>query len=640
MKVALQLGADAILVAHAFLWAMVFRLEGTAFAQNPEVWIAMLVATVATLGSFWFLGLYQAMVRFINGNLLVVIAVGAVIGCLSLYLAGLSVDAKLPRSVPILFAICLFLSVGGLRFLAQTYFRDSRRPNKQPVIIFGAGEAGPQISRSLLHGREYAPVAFVDDDTDLHDLIVAGLKVFPATQIRSLIKTTGTQVVLLAVPSMSRARRREILGLLEDLKLDIKTIPGLSEIISGKATVSDLRTVSPEDLLGRDPVDPDPELLGRTVTGRVVMVSGAGGSIGSELCRQILQMSPAVLVLFEISEYSLYSIEAEVSAISARSDLPTAIIPVLGSVQNDRLLEATIRAFGVQTIFHAAAYKHVPLIEENVVEGIRNNIFGTLAISSVSRRLGVTDFIMVSTDKAVRPTNVMGATKRVAELICQAHAQETSTTCYSSVRFGNVLGSSGSVIPRFRQQIEAGGPVTVTHRDITRYFMTIPEAAQLVVQAGALAKGGDVFVLDMGEPVKILDLAVSMVKLHGLTPYIVDHPDDVAAESDDFPICITGLRKGEKLYEELLTGNNPSPTQHPRIWTASEAALPMAELQHTLGRLRHACDTGDLPKIHDILRELPIAYAPLYPGVHDLIWTAEQARFDPQTKERQKRLSA
>lgn len=323
----------------------------------------------------------------------------------------------------------------------------------------------------------------------------------------------------------------------------------MSDIISGKAKISELRTVSAEDLLGRDPVAPDTELLGRNITGRVVMVSGAGGSIGSELCRQILTQNPSVLVLYDVSEFALYAIEAELSATATRLQHQTKVVPILGSVQHSRRLEAAIKAFKVQTIYHAAAYKHVPLVEENVVEGIRNNVFGTLAITLAAQKLGVENFILISTDKAVRPTNVMGATKRMAELICQAHAREGSSTVFSMVRFGNVLGSSGSVIPRFRAQIESGGPVTVTHKDINRYFMTIPEAAQLVIQAGALGQGGDVFVLDMGEPVKIMDLAFSMVKLHGLTPYLVDHPNQILPDKGDIPICVTGLRKGEKLYE-------------------------------------------------------------------------------------------
>lgn len=451
----------------------------------------------------------------------------------------------------------------------------------------------------------------MDDDLRLQNLSVGGLQVNAPDRIPQLLRETGAQIVLLAIPTLDRARRREIVSHLENLKVEIKTIPDFSDIINGKAKISELRAVTAEDLLGRDPVTPDPNLLSKNIEGRVVMVSGAGGSIGSELCRQILRQRPKALVLFDVSEFALYSIETELSATATHLQSSTRIMAILGSVQNSHVLEDAISAFGVQTIYHAAAYKHVPLLEDNVVEGVRNNVFGTLAITSVAKKLGVEKFILISTDKAVRPTNIMGATKRIAELICQAHAQENSDTIFSMVRFGNVLGSSGSVIPRFRDQIQSGGPVTVTHMDITRYFMTIAEASQLVIQAGAMGKGGDVFVLDMGAPVKIMDVAIGMVKLHGLVPYIIDHPDQILPEKGDIPICVTGLRKGEELYEELLIGNNPSSTLHPRIMTASEVSLPMTSLMSALDCLRQACEDVDVQRIIGILQELPLDYVPI-----------------------------
>jgi FlaA1/EpsC-like NDP-sugar epimerase len=623
-KIALQLALDTILVAISFLGAMLFRLESLDFLGQPAIWGAFLSSITATLLAFWGLGLYRVVVRFITGRILIIIGKGAVVAAISLYATGTFFDASIPRSVPIIFAVFAFLSVGGLRFAARTYLRNSNHLNKRPVIIYGAGEAGLQLLNALFHGHEYLPVALVDDDPSLQNLGIGGLRVYAPDRIPRLIHETGARVILLAIPRMGRARRREIVSALEDLQLEIKTIPGMSDIISGKAKISELRTVSAEDLLGRDPVAPDTELLGRNITGRVVMVSGAGGSIGSELCRQILTQNPSVLVLYDVSEFALYAIEAELSATATRLLHQTKVVPILGSVQHSRRLEAAIKAFKVQTIYHAAAYKHVPLVEENVVEGIRNNVFGTLAITLAAQKLGVENFILISTDKAVRPTNVMGATKRMAELICQAHAREGSSTVFSMVRFGNVLGSSGSVIPRFRAQIESGGPVTVTHKDINRYFMTISEAAQLVIQAGALGQGGDVFVLDMGEPVKIMDLAFSMVKLHGLTPYLVDHPNQILPDKGDIPICVTGLRKGEKLYEELLIGNNPEPTKHPRIMTASEVSLPYDVLMAALDRLIQACENFDLPAIVAILHELPLEYAPLSTDIADLLWNADQ----------------
>lgn len=624
-KTALQITVDAALIFLSFVAALLIRLESLSLLSKPQVWFALLTAIALTLLAIHVSGLYRTMVRFLTGKTLVTIGFGASIAAIALAIAGLAFQANLPRSIPIIFGIFVFLCLSGARFAARQVFRNSVRLIKRPVIVYGAGDSGLQLLNALFHGREYAPIALIDDDHSLHNLSVGGLRVYAPEQIEELAQATGTQIVLLAIPSASRARRREIVQAIQDLGLEIKTIPGMMDLISGKARIAELSTVSPEDLLGRDPVPPDTALLSENVTDCSVMVSGAGGSIGSELCRQILAQNPSTLVLFEVSEFALYSIEAELSETAARLQKPTRIITVLGSVQHPRRLEAAIKAFRVQTIYHAAAYKHVPLVEENVVEGIRNNVFGTLAITDAARKLGVRNFILISTDKAVRPTNVMGASKRIAELICQAHARETTQTVFSMVRFGNVLGSSGSVIPRFREQIERGGPVTVTHKDITRYFMTIPEASQLVIQAGAMAKGGDVFVLDMGEPIRILDVATSMIKLHGLKPYLADHPDQASAKDGDIAICITGLRKGEKLYEELLIGNNPSPTAHPRIMTASEVSLTMDELQEVLDRLFQACVDFDLPTIVAILHELPLEYMPQSDAIADVIYAEQNA---------------
>lgn len=622
VKIALQVILDAALVLISCVAAMWFRLENISFMSELSFWKAIFATITFTIAIFGFFGLYRAMVRFITGKILITVIKGAVLGALSLYLTSSAFNAFLPRSVPIIFAILVFLSVGGLRFFARTLFRNPSHSTRRPVIVYGAGEAGRQLVNSLFHGRDYAPVALIDDDPKLQNLGIGGLRVYAPDQMPRLVEKMGAKIVLLAIPTLGRQRRREIVEALEDLQLEIKTIPDLSEIISGQAKISELRAVSPEDLLGRDPVEPNPELLGANITGRSVMVTGAGGSIGSELCRQILNQKPSTLVLFEASEFALYTIEAELSSMADYLKLSTKIVPILGTIQSGRRIEDAINAFGVKTIYHAAAYKHVPLVEDNVVESIRNNVFGTLKVVTSAKKLGVEKLIMISTDKAVRPTNVMGATKRIAELICQAHANEPSQTVISMVRFGNVLGSSGSVIPRFREQIERGGPITVTHKDITRYFMTIPEASQLVIQAGAMGVGGDVFVLDMGEPVKIMDVAMGMVKLHGLTPYLVDHPDQVLPEKGDIPICVTGLRKGEKLYEELLIGNNPMPTQHPRIMTASEVSLSIDELTPILDRLCTACDDVNLDEIIGILHELPLDYSPM--GSKITYWGTDQ----------------
>ena len=623
-KITMQLFMDTILLSVSFLGAALLQIESLPFVAQLVFWGALVFSIMATLLTFWAMGLYRCIVRFVTGNILVVVGKGAVLAGVSLYAYGLVFEINLHFFVPINFALFSFLLVGGLRFAARTYLRKLDHFNKRPVIIYGAGAAGLQLLNSLFHSQEFAPIALIDDDPSLHDLDLAGLCVYSSDKILRVVQETGAEAVLLAIPSVSRARRLEIVSALEDLNLEIKTIPSMTDIIHGNAKISELRTISADDFLGRDPVAPVPELLSENITGLVVMVSGAGGSIGSELCRQILNQIPSVLVLYEISEIALYTIEAELTAMARRSQYQVKIVPILGSVQNGPRIESVLRAFKVNTIYHAAAYKHVPLVEENVAEGILNNVFGTLEITRAAQNFGVANFILISTDKAVRPTNVMGATKRIAELICQASKRESSPTIFSMVRFGNVLGSSGSVIPHFLAQIKAGGPITVTHKDINRYFMTMSEAAQLVIQAGALGKGGDVFVLDMGEPVKIMDLAFSMVKLHGLTPYMVDQPDQILPDKGDIPIFITGLRKGEKLYEELLIDSNAEPTKHPRIMTKFEVSLPYNVLEEVLDRLLQSCKKSDFPVIFDILHELPLNYAPLNADFSDLVWKADQ----------------
>lgn len=624
-KIAIQIAADSAVLLGCFIFAMAIRLESIAFASDPKAWLAFAPSAAAALATFGLSGLYRTLVRFLTGRIIVAIGRGvAVLAFMMLLLNAFGV-AGVPRSVPIMTAAFALLSIGGFRFLVRQIFRGPLQLSKRPVAIYGAGEAGLELLNSLFHGRDYAPIAFIDDDRRLQGLIIGGCRVYPPSALPQLKSSVELDAILLALPNIGPARRREILRQLEALDLEVKTIPSLSDIIGGKAKISQLRHISPEELLGRDPVPPDEQLLGRNITGKVVMVTGAGGSIGSELCRQILGQSPRALVLYENSELALYSIDAELTEAAKRLAATTKIIPILGSVQDEARLDEVMKAFKVETIYHAAAYKHVPIVEENVVEGIRNNVFGTLAVASLAHENGVERFILISTDKAVRPTNVMGATKRVAELICQSLAEQDTQTVYSMVRFGNVLGSSGSVIPRFTSQIEAGGPVTVTHPEINRYFMTIPEASQLVIQAGAMARGGDVFVLDMGKPVKIADLAVTMVKLHGLKPYFVDHANEGPCDDGDIAIQFTGLRKGEKLYEELLIGNNPKPTAHPRVMTASEAYMPMSKLIEALNSLRHACEQFNVSQARAILERLPIDYTPTDNEIGDLAWIASHA---------------
>ncbi len=625
-KFLLLLCADGVSVIFSFFASMVARLETISFCYDSKIWGVILATLIVTLVLFRAIGIYSVVSRYITGKFFFLAVKGALLASLSLFLIGLLFEANLPRSIPIIFWVLVFLSIGGYRFFLRSVFRTGNRSNTRRAIIYGAGECGLELLNSLFHGQDLAAVAFVDDNPDLNGFSVGGINVFLADNIGDLIKKTDAKVILLAMPSLSEGRRREIINYLSPFGLEIKTVPRISKIVNGLAEISQLRVVSAEELLGREPVDPDLELLDKNLFGKAVMVSGAGGSIGSELCRQILQQKPTVILLFENSEFNLYKIEEELSNDVERLKLQTSIVPILGSIIDRSRVEGVIKTFKIETIFHAAAYKHVPLVEENVVEGIKNNVFGSLVVASAAKDLGVRNFTMISTDKAVRPTNVMGATKRIAELICQAYAAERSGTIFSMVRFGNVLGSSGSVIPRFRSQIKSGGPLTVTHKDINRFFMTIPEAAQLVIQAGALGKGGDVFVLDMGQPVKILDLAETMVQLCGLKPVIVDDLDQFLPKSNQIAIHITGLRKGEKLYEELLIGRDPSPTTHPRIMTASEDYLPTKELTAWLDSLLVACDKADLPRIMVILKKMPLDYEPTGEKIFDLTWNSNDRK--------------
>lgn len=611
-KIAFQIVFDAGLIGSAFLLAIFLRLESIAPLGHLSTLLLTATLILATVALFYWVGLYKTLVRFVTGNVLRGIGKAVVLSTALLIILARVENVSLPRSVPFIYALLLYAAIGSSRFIIRDLFNRPMKANKKPVVIYGAGVAGLELLNSLANSKTYQPVAFVDDSAALHNLTIGGLRVYAPNRMHELAQIKDVQVILLAIPSASRSRKQDIVKALSCHGFEIKTIPSIADIIAGKATIAELRDVTPEDLLGREPVLPDTDLLQQNITDKVVMVTGAGGSIGSELCRQILAQGPAALVMFEISEYALYSICTEIEDVLVADQKQITIHPVLGSVQNAEKLAQVVKDLAVETLFHAAAYKHVPLVEENIVEAVQNNIFGTHVTATVAREHGVQNFILISTDKAVRPTNVMGASKRVAELICQAYALEPGRTTFSMVRFGNVLGSSGSVIPRFKAQIESGGPVTVTHPDINRFFMTIPEASQLVIQAGALAKGGDVFVLDMGEPVKIVDLAKTMIRLHGLEPYVSTNcQGDDHGKHGDVEIVFTGLRRGEKLYEELLIGNDPKETHHPRIMSASEASMQLDQLNTYLARLADSCRAFDAEGIVQVLKELPLDYAPM-----------------------------
>ncbi len=633
----LHLAVDAFLILATFAAALVLSGAPREQLTDPVTWAVMVPVLPVTLALFSYFGLYRAILRYITGNAMRSVVIGAIAGATTMLAASATLGGVVSPAVAAIHAMTMLLAVGGIRFWGRAVLRKPAIRNSTPVIIYGAGKAGQQLVAALYLGNEYLPVALVDDDTRLHGTTINGVRVFPSTDLRALTEQWQVREVLLAMPSLSRMRRRRVVSRLETLGVEVKTIPSMGDVVAGRARFTDLRPITPEDLLGRDPVPPNKALMQRNISGKSVLVTGAGGSIGSELCRQIVGQNPAVLVMLDVSEYALYALATELR--DSLGENGPILVPVLGSVQNPRRMRAILRRFKVQTVYHAAAYKHVVMVEENQIEGLHNNVFGTRVIAEAAAECGVEHFILVSTDKTVRPTNIMGASKRLAELVCQALAQEgRGNTVFSMVRFGNVLGSSGSVIPRFRDQIERGGPVTVTHRDVTRYFMTIPEAAQLVIQAGAMARGGDVFVLDMGEPVRILDLARSMIRLHGLTPYMLDENGKPEGQVEDIPIRITGLQPGEKLFEELLISNNPEGTEHPRIMTASELSLSPPELHSLLEELHAACTGFDLERLRTLLLEAPIGYAPKSAGIHDLMWQVGVGDAKPRPAEARLRI--
>ena len=611
---------DSLFIISAFWLALIVRLDSLSPLYNEKNWLLLGLLIPASLFTFVNLGLYRAVLRYMNSQAVWAIVFGTIITTVLLVLLAFFTSVNIPRTMPLIFAWLCLLTVGGSRVFVRALIGKITTQNKEPVIIYGAGSAGRQLATALSSGPEYFVSAFIDDDITKHGSIIQGIPVGPFNEIYRLIEKGKASKVLLAMPSSSRARRKEILARLEPLTIKVLSIPGMADVVEGKVKLSEFKEVGIEDLLGRDPVPPKPELMAANIEEKVVMVTGAGGSIGSELCRQIIKLKPSRLVLFELSELGLYSIDKELGEYIANNMLSIELIPIMGSVQHINRLETVMITFGVQTVYHAAAYKHVPLVEHNVVEGVRNNVFGTYYAAKAAVNAKVDTFVLISTDKAVRPTNVMGTTKRLAELVLQGLAQEQGkkhNTRFCMVRFGNVLGSSGSVVPLFRRQIKEGGPITLTHPDITRYFMTIPEAAQLVIQAGAMGKGGDVFVLDMGDSLKIKDLATKMIRLSGLE-VITEH-----TPHGDIEIKCTGLRPGEKLYEELLIGDNVAQTSHERIMTAKEVMLPLTELNELLDLLDKACHNFEHEKIRQLLLDAPTGFNPT-DGICDLVWSAKK----------------
>ncbi|WIV51423.1 nucleoside-diphosphate sugar epimerase/dehydratase [Marivivens sp. LCG002] len=618
----MQILTDSTLIVVCFYAALAVQMASTDALKSPSAVLMLLTVIPLSLAGFVKLGFYRAIVRYMSSKALRTVIYGVGLSALWLFAIGWVFSVGFPMSVVFIYAMLLFMTVGGSRLILRNLYHSLERDARSPVAIYGAGAAGRQLVNALSQSKSYRPVILIDDNPALQNSEIGGLSVISFEQAHGYLKKSNVKTILLALPSLSQASRRAIIERLEGLKVEVKTMPGLSDLIEGRAQISTVRDISIEELLGRDPIPPKAQLMERNIRNKVVLVTGAGGSIGSELCRQILRQNPKKLLLLDSSEYALYSVHDELTGVAQAQSLETTIIPIICSVQNQGRVQTVLSTFKVQTIYHAAAYKHVPLVELNVIEGMRNNIFGTKVIAEAAISAGVESFTLISTDKAVRPTNFMGASKRMAELVCQAYARSQSRTIFSMVRFGNVLGSSGSVIPRFTEQIKTGGPITVTHKEINRFFMTIPEAAQLVIQASSMAKGGEVFVLDMGEPVKIIDLAQKMARLHGLTPFIEEEglaEQQANLDPSKIAIRVVGLRPGEKLYEELLIGNDPEGTEHPRIMSARETYLELSVLNQILEELFLACKAFDIEHVRELLQKAPTDFAPVS-SISDLVW--------------------
>lgn len=621
----LMLVADLIGIPLVLWSAITLRLGTVEHRIAGTEWIYA-AALLTSIPIFVHMGLYRAVIRFLGPKAILAVISGVSASVVLLAVVTLVWPQRaLPMgAVPIYWAFAL-LFVGGSRFIVRGLLNFRWSNGTQRVVIYGAGGAGVQLATGLARSGRYHPIAFVDDNMSLHGSTINGLEVFPARELPILAQDEGVAAVFLALPSQTRRRRQEILKAIEPLNLLVQTVPDYADILAGHARVEDVRDVDAGDLLGRDPVPPNARLLDACIHGKVVMVTGAGGSIGSELCRQIIRLRPAQLLLFEMSELALYNIDRELKILIASEGLTVGVVPLLGDAHHKHRVREILQTYGVQTIYHAAAYKHVPIVEQNVIEGVYNNLFSTWNAAEAALESRVETFVLISTDKAVNPTNVMGATKRCAEIVLQGLQSRGSHTRFCMVRFGNVLESSGSVVPLFREQIRKGGPVTVTHKDVIRYFMTIPEAAQLVLQAGSMGQGGDVFVLDMGKPVRIADLAKRMVSLMGLTVRDDESPDG------DVEIVYTGLRPAEKLFEELLIGNNVTGTEHPMIMRAMEHSLPWSQVQQVLDELSVALTRFDCDRARQLLMQTVAEYRP-NGDIQDLVWSRKAALAHAEVK--------
>ncbi len=623
MKITLQISLDGFIIFLSLVSAILLRIETLGFLGQSDFFAGSALILVLTLFAFARMGLYRAFTRYLSSETAALIAAGSGFSAITLFLVKLILLSFIPWTVVIIYFSLLFIGLCGSRFLLRAIFRIGTPGQRKNLAVYGAGKAGIQILQSLKTSSEYRARIIIDDNPQLQGKQIFGIRIMGFDEAAGYFARFNIDTVLLAISNASFSARQKIITQISNYMLQVKSIPSVDNMIEGSARINDFKDVAIEELLGRDSVVPMPDLLGRNIADKTVMVTGAGGSIGSELCRQIIQLKPKQLLLLDLSELAIYTILAELEA--AAHELEVDMVPLIGSVQDRAFIADALATHQIDTIYHTAAYKHVPLMEINVAQAIKNNTLGTLVVAEEAVRAKVASFTLISTDKAVNPTNVMGASKRLAERICQMVSLNQTKTRFSMVRFGNVLGSSGSVVPLFKKQIASGGPVTLTHQDVARYFMTIGEAVQLVIQASSLAKGGEVFVLDMGKPVKIRDLAFKMIQLSGLKPYM---EGDYSKQSGDIAVRVTGLRPGEKMFEELSYGDNLIGTAHPRIMTVAEEAISVQQTQEAMNQLKNIIDTENYAGLIQIM----IDFADYTPEALPAIFAQKTVPGQPDTK--------
>ena len=607
-KTCVQILTDVILIAFSLFLSLLIRLDDIQVIINKDHWFILIFLIPITILINSRLGFYQSIIRYVSDKFFITAGFAICLSAISMFLGSEIFQIFIPRSIPFIYFNFLFILTISIRYFLKSMFLNYNFDQRKPMAIYGAGDAGIRLLNSLHNSLEFQPLMFLDDDNKLTNKTINGIKVNQFDKSIHLLKKLNIKLILLALPSVSITSRAIIINRLEKYNIEVKTIPSMTDLINGRAEITDFFNITIKDILERDEIPSKTNLMKSNIFQKIVLVTGGGGSIGSELCNQILKIKPKIIIYLDNSEYALYKVNNEIQSYISINNLNIKAFPILGSVQDKKFLKNLFNKYKIQTIYHTAAYKHVPLVEQNIIEGLKNNIFGTKIIAELAIINKVETFMLISSDKAVRPTNYMGASKRLAELICQNFSENQNDTVFCIVRFGNVIGSSGSVIPLFEKQIKNNGPVTVTHKEVTRFFMTIKEAVGLVIQAGAMSKNGDLFILDMGKPIKILHLAEKMIRLYGKIPLINYSYQSNPTSKNVIEIKLTGLRPGEKIYEELLIDNNSLPTKHPRILRARERSIDRQRLTILLDNLNQFSKNEDLKNIKLLLEKAEIGF--------------------------------